>query len=76
MHKHALFADDQLLFDTSPLTTLPNIMRLLHRFGEIIGLYVNSSKSLALNIKLFISSLGLKVFIPFNGRIACSHIWE
>lgn len=51
-HKCALFADDVLLFTTSPLTSLPNICRVLGDFGNISGLKVNYTKSLALNINL------------------------
>lgn len=51
-HKCALFADDLLLFVTSPITTLPNINGLLQTFGEVSGLRVNMTKSQALNISL------------------------
>lgn len=51
-HKCALFADDMLLFVTSPLISTPNILRTLQDFGAISGLNVNVSKSLALNISV------------------------
>lgn len=51
-HKCALFADDILLFITSPLTSLPILCRVLNDFGKVSGLRVNYSKSLALNINL------------------------
>lgn len=52
VHKCALFADNILLFVTSPITFLPNINRLLESFGNISGLKVNMNKSQALNISL------------------------
>lgn len=51
-HKCTLFADDILLFVSSPLTSLPNICRLLDDFGKISGLRVNYNKSQALNINI------------------------
>ena len=51
-HKCALFADDILLFLTSPVTTLPNLCHILDDFSRISGLSVNFSKSQALNISL------------------------
>ena len=44
-HKCALFADDILLFLTSPITSLPNLCRTLDDFSKISGLSVNYSKS-------------------------------
>lgn len=52
IHKCAMFADDILLFITSPITSLPNINKLLESFGHISGLRVNMTKSQALNISL------------------------
>lgn len=52
IHKCALFADDILLLMTSPLTSLPNICKLLDKFGTISGLKVNFAKSMALNVNL------------------------
>lgn len=37
-HKCVLFADDLLLFVTSPLISTPNILQLLHDFDKISGL--------------------------------------
>ncbi|PIO40408.1 hypothetical protein AB205_0134110 [Aquarana catesbeiana] len=51
-HKCGLFADDILLFLTSPLTTLPNLCLMLEKFAKISGLEVNFSKSQALNVSL------------------------
>lgn len=48
MHKCALFADDMLLFVTSPITSLPNILWTLHDFGKVSGLRVNKTKSFAM----------------------------
>lgn len=49
-HKYTLFADDLLLFVTSPLISIPNIFSLLKKIVNASGLQVNVSKSLALNI--------------------------
>lgn len=51
-HKCTLFADDILLFISSPLVSLPNICRLLEDFGKISGLHINYAKSQALNITI------------------------
>ena len=66
-HKCALFADDVLLFLTAPLTTTPNVIRLLNDFGDISGLRVNMSKSVALNVSLPQSQVdNLKSQFPFS----------
>lgn len=52
MHKLCLFADDALLFITSPHTTLPNLMCILDKFSLVSGLEVNQTKSKALNVSL------------------------
>lgn len=49
-HKCALFANNLLLFVTSPTTSLPNICALLADFAKASGLRVNLSKSQILNI--------------------------
>lgn len=49
-HKCVLFADDLLLFVTSPITSLPNICKLLDQFSRASGLTVNLSKSQILNV--------------------------
>ena len=51
-HKCALFADDLLLFITSPTSSLPAIYSLLDNFSEVSGLKVNMAKSRALNVSL------------------------
>lgn len=51
-YKLNLFADDALLVLTQPLTSLPNMWKLLNSFGDISGLKVNNAKSKALNISL------------------------
>lgn len=51
-HKICLFADDALLFVTSPHTTLPNLFQILDKFANVSGLEVNQSKSKALNVSL------------------------
>lgn len=52
VHKCTLFADDILLFITSPLTSLPNICKLLDNFGTISGLKVKYGKSRAWKINV------------------------
>lgn len=51
-HKLCLFADDALLFVTSPHITLPNLIRLLDKFAQVTGLEVNQAKSRTLNVSL------------------------
>lgn len=51
-HKCGLFADDLILFISSPLTSIPNLNKILSSFGSNSGLIVNFSKSLALNVSL------------------------
>lgn len=51
-YKIAAFVDDVLLFLTSPLTSLPNLMQVLEQFRLISNLKINFSKSFALNITL------------------------
>lgn len=48
-NKCALFAD-LLLFITSPLTSTPNLYKLLQEFGNLSGLKVDVTKSVALNV--------------------------
>lgn len=51
-HKCGLLTNDIPLFITSPITTLPNLCKLLNDFAAISGLRVNYAKSQALNISL------------------------
>lgn len=51
-HKLCLFADDVLVFLTSPLLSAPNLIEILTKFGKISGLKINQQKSKALNISL------------------------
>lgn len=50
--KCSLFADDILMFLSSPITSLPNLYRVLRRFTAFSGLTINHSKSEALNLTL------------------------
>lgn len=50
--KCALFANDLLLFLTSPHTSILSVLHLLQLFGSISGLIVNWKKSEALHINL------------------------
>lgn len=68
-HKIALYADDLLVFVTSPITSLPTICRPLEDFNHISGLHVNFSKSLALNVSIPNSLVAqLKENFPFEWR--------
>lgn len=51
-HKLCLFADDALMFITSPHATLPNLMNILDKFAQVSGLEVNQTKSKVLNVSL------------------------
>lgn len=51
-HKLCLFADDALLFVTSPRITLPNWIKLLDNFASVSELEVNPFKFKALNVSL------------------------
>lgn len=66
-HKLALFADDMLIYISSPHTTLPNLISLMSDFASISALYVNPSKSRALNISLPDASYdSLQTHFPFQ----------
>uniref|UniRef100_A0A8C5QIU9 Reverse transcriptase domain-containing protein n=1 Tax=Leptobrachium leishanense TaxID=445787 RepID=A0A8C5QIU9_9ANUR len=51
-YKMSLFADDVLLSLTSPITTLPNLMRALRDYGRISGYKLNADKSEVLDLNL------------------------
>lgn len=51
-YKCGLFADDMLLFITSPIASLPNLCKTLKDFTKVSGLRVNYANSHALNISL------------------------
>lgn len=57
--KCGLYADDILLFITSPITSLPNLCHTLEEFSEISELQVNYSKSLAMNVSLQTNTVSL-----------------
>lgn len=66
-HKVCLFADDILLFMSSPHITAPNLLSVLNHFAHILGLTGNYQKSTALNISLPPSDLQLaKDSLPFS----------
>lgn len=52
IHKCGLFADDLILYITSPAASLPVLCKLLDVFAKISGLHVNYTKSQALNVSL------------------------
>lgn len=47
-HKFALFVDNVLLFITSPLTSLPSVLRILQDIGGISGLKSKRNKVISL----------------------------
>lgn len=51
-HKLCMFADDILLFLSSPQISGPNLLPILNTFANISGLIINPKKCLALNISL------------------------
>uniref|UniRef100_A0A8C5MF05 Reverse transcriptase domain-containing protein n=1 Tax=Leptobrachium leishanense TaxID=445787 RepID=A0A8C5MF05_9ANUR len=68
-HKLALFADDILLFLTTPEISLPSLFHLLDSFGALAYYKNNVSKTQALPINIAASSLGsLRSKYPFDWR--------
>ena len=66
-HKLCLYADDILLFLSSPQVSGPNLLPTLHQFASISGLAINPKKCLALNISLSHTELSAaKVGLPFE----------
>ena len=66
-HKLCLYADDILLFLSSPQVTGPNLLPILHQFASISGLAINPGKCSALNISLSSTELlAAKVGLPFE----------
>lgn len=51
-HKVAAYADDVLLYTTNPRISIPNILAIVKRFGEISNYKINLGKSEALNINI------------------------
>lgn len=71
-HKCGLFADDLLLFITSPLTSLPYVCKLLGDFSRVSGLQVNLAKPQAMNIS-FQTLMMKQLKDSFNFK--WSHLW-
>uniref|UniRef100_A0A8C5LMR6 Reverse transcriptase domain-containing protein n=1 Tax=Leptobrachium leishanense TaxID=445787 RepID=A0A8C5LMR6_9ANUR len=68
-HKLALFADDILLFLTSPETSLPPLFDILDKFGALSYYKNNMSKTQALSINMAASSLSsMRSKYPFDWR--------
>lgn len=66
-HKLCLFADDILLFLSSPQISGPNLMPILDDFAAFSGLFINSKKCIALNISLSTLELNsAKNGLPFT----------
>uniref|UniRef100_A0A8C5QAX9 Reverse transcriptase domain-containing protein n=1 Tax=Leptobrachium leishanense TaxID=445787 RepID=A0A8C5QAX9_9ANUR len=51
-HKIAAYADDLMFLLTDPLTSLPEVVRELQRYGEVAGLAINEEKSEILGISI------------------------
>lgn len=51
-HKLALYADDLLMYVTSPSTSLPSVLREFSRYGDLSNYKVNTHKSEMLNVSL------------------------
>lgn len=56
-HKTCLFADDILIFMSSPHISTPNLLRKLDQFAHISGLVINPQKAMAQNITLSTSDV-------------------
>lgn len=66
-HKLCLFADDILVFLSRPHISTPNLLLTLENFAQISGLYINPTKSNALNISLSQTELQqAQTSLPFN----------
>lgn len=64
-HKLSLYADDLLLFVSGAERTIPHIMDLLNKFGEVSGYKLNVHKSELLPLNLTDSVL-TKITVPFK----------
>lgn len=51
-HKLEVYADNILVYITSPRITLPNLMKILKAYGEVSNFKLNPSKSEILNINM------------------------
>lgn len=71
--KISAYTDDLLLFITDPITTLPNVLRELHTYGELSIFQLNLQKSEALNASLPVSVVGT-VKSSFSFKWTSSHI--
>lgn len=66
-HKLCLFADDILLFLSSPQVSRPNLLPILDKFAALSGLIINHEKSLVLNISLTNMEMDpAKLALPFT----------
>ena len=74
-HKIALYADDILLFLTSPRQTVSAILKIFHKFSLISGYTINLTKSEAMPLGT-LSLTDVAYNFPFNGLLAASHISE
>lgn len=67
VHKCFLFADDILMYLSSPLASIPNLLRELEMFTTLSGLRINQSKSQALNLTIDKATINtLKSDFPFT----------
>lgn len=49
-HKIAAYADDILMYVTNPRVTLPNIIKEMKKYGELLNFKINPIKTEILNI--------------------------
>lgn len=64
-HKSSLYADDLLLFVSKAKTSIPLILELLTKFGEISGYRLNLHKSELLSLNLSNTTLQ-NITVPFK----------
>lgn len=69
-HKLALYADDLLMYVSSPATVLPNVLREFERYGALSNYKVNTHKSELLNVSLPQSTVSmLQDSLPFKWQL-------
>lgn len=74
-HKLAMFADDMLLYVSSLLISLPNLLSLINRFAAFSGLCINPVKSKALNVTLPTSEYeSIRTQFPFQWPAALPYL--
>ena len=74
-HKIALYADDILLFVTSPRLSIPAIMTTFSEFSTISGYKINFNKSEAMPLGCF-NKTEVSNDFPLHGQPLVLYIWE